>query len=70
MFLVILQMTAREALEEFTRFVIEVFNDEMHDPMERTKKLKRMIFLILEKYGIDKERTLIPSSGPAPRSRL
>jgi hypothetical protein len=63
MFLVILKMTAREALVEFTNFVDEVFSNVAHDPVEQTKKLKRAIDLVLEKYGVDKELELIPSGG-------
>lgn len=70
MILVVLKMTAQEALEEFTNFVVEVFNNVAHDPVEQTKKLKRTIDSVLEKYKVDKEFELIPSGGTTPMSNL
>jgi hypothetical protein len=71
MFLVILKMTAREALVEFTNFVVEVFDNVANEPVEQTKKLKRTIDLVLEKYGVDKGLELIPSGNTgAPVNNL
>ena len=59
-----------EALEEFTNFAVEVYKDPDHDPKKQTEKLKRAIYGILEKRGIDGERELIPPNEPTPTCRL
>jgi hypothetical protein len=70
MFLVVLKMTVKEALEEFTSLVDEVFKEIAMDPTRRTKKLKKVIESILEKRGLDKSVELIRASEPPPTCRL
>jgi hypothetical protein len=69
-FLVVLKMTATEALEEFTSLVDEVFEDVAMDPTKRTEKLKRVIEGILERRGFDKGMELIRASEPPPTCKL
>jgi len=69
--LVIFKLTARDALEEFTNFVLKVFDDTARDPIKRTERLQQAIASILDKHGIHEGARLIPTSGPAPvRSKL
>jgi hypothetical protein len=63
-------MTAKEALEQFTKFAVEVYKDLDRDPMKQTEKLNREIYGILEKRGIDKDAELIPADEPKPTCRL
>jgi hypothetical protein len=70
MFLVILKMTAADALKEFTSLVDEVFKDITTDTKKRTERLKAMIASILETYGVEKSADFIPSSGPSPACKL
>jgi hypothetical protein len=70
MFLVVLKMTAIEALEEFTSLVEEVFKDVAMNPTKRTEKLKRVIEGILERHGLDKGVELIQVSEPPPTCKL
>jgi hypothetical protein len=69
-FLVVFKMTAQEALDEFTKFVVEVFKDVDHDPRNQTEKLTRTINSIFETYGIAKDAKLIQTSPPASRCKL
>jgi hypothetical protein len=69
-FFVVLKMTAKEALEEFTKFAVEVYKDANRDPKKRTEKLKRVIYGILEKRGIDKDTGLILADETMPTCRL
>jgi hypothetical protein len=63
-------MTAKEALDEFSRFAVEVFKDVDRDPRKQTEKLTRTISGILERHGIAKDVKLIPTSRPASRCNL
>jgi hypothetical protein len=69
-FLVVLKMTAKDALNEFTTFVIEVFKDVNHDPRKQTEKLTRTLHGILERHRIAKDAKLIPTTAPAPTCKL
>lgn len=68
--LVVLKLTAKEALEEFTNFVVEVFKDVDPDAKKQTEKLRHAIEKILERHGVDKEVRLIPTNGPAQTCKL
>jgi hypothetical protein len=70
MLLVVLKMTATQALEEFTNLVDEVFKDVTGDSKKRTEKLKRVIEGIMERHGLEKAAELIPASGPSPTCKL
>jgi hypothetical protein len=70
MFLVVLKMTATEALAEFTGLVDEVFEDAAMDPKARTEKLKQVVERILERHGLDKAVELIRASEPPPTCKL
>jgi hypothetical protein len=63
-------MTAKEAQDEFTDFVVKVFKDVSGDPVKQTETLKKAIDGILEKHGIEKDAKLIPSSQTAPVCKL
>jgi len=63
-------MTAKEALEEFTKFTAEVYKDADQDPKKQTEKLKRVLHGILEERGIDKDMRLITENEPTPTCRL
>jgi hypothetical protein len=69
-FLVIFKMTANDALDEFTKFVVEVFKDVDHDPRKQTDKLTRTINSILERHGVAKDAKLIQTSQPVSRCKL
>jgi hypothetical protein len=70
MFLVVLKMTATEALEEFTSLVDKVFKDVTTNPKRRTESLESMIASILERHGVEKSAELIPGSEPSPICKL
>jgi hypothetical protein len=70
MFLVILKMTAADALKEFTSLVDEVFKDITTNPKKRTERLKSIIASILERNGVEQSADLIPSGGPSPTCKL
>jgi hypothetical protein len=70
MLLVILKMTAAEALKEFTSLVDEVFKDITANPKKQTERLKSVIASILERHGVEQSADLIPSDGPSPMCRL
>jgi hypothetical protein len=63
-------MTAKKALEEFTKFVVEIYKDSDHDPQKKTERLKRVLHAILERHGIDKDMSLIAETDPTPTCRL
>jgi hypothetical protein len=69
-FLVVLKMTAKDALDEFTGFVDKVFKHVARDPRNQTKKLRRTVHAILEKHGIAIDAKLIPGSTTPPTSKL
>jgi hypothetical protein len=69
-FLVVFKMTAKEALEEFTRFVVEVYKDADGDPEKQTKRLKEALDGILEKHKFDKETRLIAVDEPTATCKL
>jgi hypothetical protein len=58
-FLVVFKMTAKEALEEFTKFVVEVYKHADQDPSKQTRRLKLALDGILERYKFAKETKLI-----------
>jgi hypothetical protein len=63
-------MTAKEALEEFTKFAVELYKDTDQNPYKKTEKLKRIIYDILERRGMGKDRCLIMENEPMPSCRL
>jgi hypothetical protein len=63
-------MTASEALDEFSKFVVEVFKDVVPDPRKQTEKLTRAILGVLERHGIAKDTKLITETGTALTSKL
>jgi hypothetical protein len=69
-FLVVLKLTAKDALDEFSNFVIEVFKDVSRDPRKQTEKLTRTINGILERHGIAKDAKLIPRAAPPQTCKL
>ncbi len=69
-FLVIFEMTAAEALEEFIGFVIKVLKDVHHDQERQTKRLNLAIKDILDRCKISPDAKLVSSSGETPRCRL
>jgi hypothetical protein len=69
-FLVVLEMTAKDALDEFTKFVVEVFKDISRDPRKQTEKLTRTINGILDRYRVAKDTELVPTSRPAASCKL
>jgi hypothetical protein len=58
-------MTATDALDEFTTFVVEIFKDIDRDPQKQTERLTRTINGILERHGIAHDLKLIPTAPPA-----
>jgi len=70
-FLVVFKMTAAHALEEFTDLVSLIFKEVAANPNKQTEKLKIAIEGILERHGVDKSTTLIPSiRGRLPVCKL
>jgi hypothetical protein len=69
-FLVIFKMTAQEALEEFTKFVVDVYKDADRDPEKQTKRLKEALERILEKHKFAKETRLLPVDEQMPPCKL
>jgi hypothetical protein len=63
-------MTAKEALDEFTKFAVEVYKDPDPDPTKQTEKLKRVIYGILEKHRVNRDAELIPANESLPTCRL
>jgi hypothetical protein len=63
-------MTAKEALAEFTKFAVEVYKDTDPNPQKQTEKLKQVIYDILERHGMDKDRRLVMENEPMPGCRL
>jgi hypothetical protein len=69
-FLVVLKMTAKDALDEFSRFVIDIFKDIDRDPRKQTEKLIRTINSILERHGTTKDAKLIPTTQASQTCKL
>ena len=69
-FLAILEMTAKDALDKFTTFVVEVFKDISQDPKKQTEKLERVIYNILQSHGVDREAKLIRVGQPTTTCKL
>jgi hypothetical protein len=69
-FLVVLKMTAQEALEEFTKFVVQVYKDPDQNPKKQTDRLNKAIYDILQRQGINKRTKLVSANKPAPTCRL
>lgn len=68
--LVILKLTAKEALEDFTDFSVKVFKDIDPDPKKQTSKLEQAVQDILDKYDVDKNRKLIQDGESTPKCKL
>jgi hypothetical protein len=69
-FLVVFKMTAKEALDEFTKFVVEVYKDADQDPRKQTKRLTAAIEGILERHEFSKETKLIQADKPTATCKL
>jgi uncharacterized protein YoxC len=69
-FLVVFKMTAKEALDEFSKFIVDVFKDIDRDPRKQTEKLIQTINGILEGHGIAEGANLIPANQPGSRCKL
>jgi hypothetical protein len=69
-FLVFLKLTAKQALEEFTSFVIEAFGEVNPNPGKQTEKLNLSIETILRKYNINKDDKLITPGSPEHPCKL
>jgi hypothetical protein len=67
---VVLKLTAKDALDEFSNFVVEVFKDVSGDPRKQTEKLTRTINGILERHGLAKDAKLIPTTAPPRTCKL
>jgi len=63
-------MTTKDALDEFNKFVVEVFKDVDRDPRKQTEKLTSTINGTLKRHGIAKDARLIPTTAPAPTCKL
>ena len=66
----VLKLTAKDALDEFTTFVVEVFKDVSRDPRKQTEKLTRTIHGILERYDITKDAKLVSTDQRAAMCKL
>jgi hypothetical protein len=69
-FLVVFKMTAKEALEEFTKFVVEVYKDPDQNPVKQTDRLKEAVHGILRRHRVNKRTKLILANKPSPTCRL
>jgi hypothetical protein len=69
-FLVVFKMTAEEALEEFTKFVVDVYRDADQDRNKQTKRLEGALDGILERHKIAKETKLIQAEEPTATCKL
>jgi uncharacterized membrane protein len=69
-FLVVFKMTAKEALEKLTKFVVEVYKDADLDPQKQTRRLKAALEEILEKHKFTKETKLIAADEPMATCKL
>jgi hypothetical protein len=69
-FLVVFKMTAKDALDEFSKFAVNVFKDISRDPRKQTKKLTRTVNGILERHVIAKDAKLIPTGQLASTCKL
>jgi hypothetical protein len=69
-FLVIFKMTAKETLEEFTKFIVEVYKDADQDPRKQTKRLEGALEEILDRHKFAKETRLIQAEEPTATCKL
>jgi hypothetical protein len=69
-FLVVLKMTTKEALEEFTKFVVEVYKDPDQNPKIQTDRLNKAVYDILQRHGVNKRTKLVSANKPTPTCRL
>ncbi|KIM19558.1 hypothetical protein M408DRAFT_83403, partial [Serendipita vermifera MAFF 305830] len=69
-FLVVLKMTAGEALETFTDFVNKVFKDADHNPDKQTERLKQCIDDILAKHEVLPDIKLLSPNGTPSACKL
>jgi hypothetical protein len=63
-------MTVKDALDEFSRFVVEIFKDIDRDPRKQTEKLIRTIHAVLERHDMAKDAKLIPTTTAAPTCKV
>jgi hypothetical protein len=63
-------MTAKDALDEFSRFVVEVFKDIDRDPRKQTEKLTQAISSVLERHGMSKDAKLIQATRATRMCKL
>ncbi|KIM21669.1 hypothetical protein M408DRAFT_80229, partial [Serendipita vermifera MAFF 305830] len=68
--LVVLKMTANEALETFTDIVNKVFKDADRSPIKQTERLKQAISEILSKRQVLPDTKLVLPNGTPPSCRL
>jgi hypothetical protein len=69
-FLVVLKMTAQEALEEFTKFVVDVYKDPDQNPKKQTDRLNKAVYDILKRHGVNKRTSLVSANKSTPTCRL
>jgi hypothetical protein len=69
-FLVIFKMTVKEALEEFIKFIAEVYKDADQDPRKQTRRLEGALEGILERHKVAKETKLIQADEPTATCKL
>jgi hypothetical protein len=67
---VVLKLTAKDALDEFSKFVVKVFKDVDRDPRKQTEKLRRAINGTLDRHGVAKDTKLVPTSRPGAMCKL
>ncbi|KIM23830.1 hypothetical protein M408DRAFT_46864, partial [Serendipita vermifera MAFF 305830] len=68
--LVVLKMTAGEALETFTDLVNKVFKDADRNPDKQTERLKQWIRNVLTKYEVVPGTKLVSPNGTGPACKL
>jgi hypothetical protein len=69
-FLVVFKMTAKEALEEFTKFVVHVYKDADQDRSKQAKRLERALNENFERRKVAKETKLIQADQPTATCKL
>jgi hypothetical protein len=69
-FLVVLKMTTKDALDEFSDFATEVFDNVDSDPRKQTGKLTRTIDGVLERHRIAKDAKLVTTNETVPTCKL
>ena len=69
-FLVVFKLTAKDALDEFSNFAVEVFKNVSRDPRKQTERLTKTIHDIIERHGVAKDKKLVQTSQPVPTCKL